>query len=105
MQKPNTLMCVLSYLGILSLIPFFAEKNDPFIQYHAKQGLILCIIEIVLNVVLMILLFIPVVNLIAYILSSVVGVVFVVLAILGIVAACKGEEKELPIVGAIKIIK
>ena len=29
--KPDTLMCVLSYLGILALIPFLSKKDDDYI--------------------------------------------------------------------------
>ena len=40
--SPNRgLMIVLSYLWILALIPFLAEKNDPEVQWHAKNGLLL----------------------------------------------------------------
>jgi len=41
-------MLVLAYLGILALIPFLAEKNDPEVQWHAKHGLVIFGAEIVL---------------------------------------------------------
>lgn len=34
-------MIVLSYLGILALIPLLTEKEDPEVQWHAKHGLVL----------------------------------------------------------------
>ena len=42
-------MIVLSYLGILSLIPYFAKKDDPDpeIHWHAKNGLGLFIAELI----------------------------------------------------------
>jgi uncharacterized membrane protein len=45
----RTLWVVLSYLGILSLIPYFAKKDDPDteIRWHAKNGLGLFIVEVV----------------------------------------------------------
>lgn len=36
---------VLSYLSILCLIPVFMKKEDDFIKFHMKQGLMLLIIE------------------------------------------------------------
>jgi uncharacterized membrane protein len=34
-------MIVLSYLGLLALIPFLVEKEDREVQWHAKHGLVL----------------------------------------------------------------
>ncbi len=44
----KTLMLVLSYLGILALVPFLVEKDDPDVQWHAKHGLVLFAAEVVL---------------------------------------------------------
>ncbi len=104
-QKPNVLMCVLSYLGILSLIPYLTEKNDEHVQFHAKQGLNLFIIEVIVSVVCSVFSFVPVAGLIASAINGICGIFFLVLAILGIVAAVQGEKKELPVISAIKIIK
>lgn len=48
--KPDVLMCVLSYLGLFALIPFFVKKDDPFVQWHAKQGLVLLVAAIALSI-------------------------------------------------------
>ncbi|MFL6193754.1 MAG: hypothetical protein ACJ75H_06255 [Thermoanaerobaculia bacterium] len=51
--SPNRgLMLVLSYLGILAIIPYVVEKNDPEVQWHAKHGLVLFVAEIVLGIVI-----------------------------------------------------
>jgi uncharacterized membrane protein len=49
----RTIWVVLSYLGILSLIPYFAKKDDPDqeIRWHAKNGLGLFIAEIIIYAV------------------------------------------------------
>jgi uncharacterized membrane protein len=46
----RTIWVVLSYLGILSLIPYFAKKDDPDqeIRWHAKNGLGLFLAELVI---------------------------------------------------------
>jgi uncharacterized membrane protein len=44
----RTIMIVLSYLGILALIPLLVEKNDKEVQWHAKHGLVLLVAEIAL---------------------------------------------------------
>jgi len=43
------LMIILSYLWILALIPLLVEKDDKEIQWHAKNGLVLTIAEVILQ--------------------------------------------------------
>ena len=50
----RTLMVVLSYLWILALIPLLTKKDDPEVQWHAKNGLALVGAEIVIWIVFMI---------------------------------------------------
>lgn len=103
--QQNTVMCVLAYLSILSLIPFFAEKNDPFVQYHAKQGVNLFILEVIIGVLCGILMMIPFIGFIGSILQSLCGLGFLALSILGIVNACQGQMKPLPVVSSIQFVK
>lgn len=44
----RSVMIVLSYLGLLALIPLLIEKNDHEVQWHAKHGLVLLAAEVVL---------------------------------------------------------
>ncbi len=55
----RTIMLVLSYLGLLALIPLLTKKDDSEVQWHAKNGLalfgawvVLWIISFVLGIVL-----------------------------------------------------
>lgn len=50
-SRNRGVMIVLSYLGILALIPLFIEKEDREVQWHAKHGLVLFGAEIVIMVV------------------------------------------------------
>src|SRR5512140_2684768 len=45
----NTPMLVLSYLGLLALIPLIVLKDDREVQWHAKHGLVLTVAFIVLS--------------------------------------------------------
>lgn len=95
----NVLMVVLAYFGILSLIPFFAEKEDDFVQYHAKQGLFLAIAEmIIFIVVLPILSLIPFVGCILAILWIILPIAILVFHIIWMVKAAKGERFTIPYV-------
>jgi uncharacterized membrane protein len=54
-SSDRTLMIVLSYLGLLALIPYLTKKEDPEIHWHAKNGVGLLILDVVVWVVVMIL--------------------------------------------------
>jgi uncharacterized membrane protein len=58
-SENRSIMVVLSYLGLLALIPLLVEKDDAEVQWHAKHGLVLTVFEVVvfiaLQVVIMIL--------------------------------------------------
>lgn len=97
-NQDNKAMGVLAYLGILVLIPIFAAKDSPFARYHANQGLVLCIAEIICGMIAGI-------PFIGWIVGGVGGVVTFVLMIIGIVNAAKGEMKPLPLIGGISILK
>jgi uncharacterized membrane protein len=102
----RTVMIVLSYLGILALIPLLVEKNDREVQWHAKHGLVLLVAEIalfiVLSVVMAILIRIPFLGCIAGIVGTLVWFVLVigifVVHIMCIVKGVNGERFTLPYV-------
>ena len=100
----NKAMGVLAYLSWL-----FAAKDSKFSRFHVNQGLVLAIVEIVwwiVEVVLgFILRFIPIFGSIAIFLLGLVNIIFLVLAIIGIVNAVNGKAKELPIIGKYRVIK
>lgn len=48
----RTLMIVLAYLGILCLIPLLTKKDDPEVQWHAKNGLAFAIADVVVCIAL-----------------------------------------------------
>ncbi|HVH28066.1 MAG TPA: hypothetical protein VM818_14955 [Vicinamibacterales bacterium] len=48
-ESPNRgVMIVLAYLWPFALIPLIVEKDDPEIQWHARNGLALAIAEVLL---------------------------------------------------------
>ncbi len=72
-------------------------------RFHLNQALVINLVSLINNLVLSrILVFIPIVG---WIVSLVVSIAIFVLWILGLVAAIKEEEKEVPVVGQIKILK
>ena len=41
----RNVMILLSYLWLLALVPLLTEKNDKEVQWHAKHGLVLMVVE------------------------------------------------------------
>ena len=108
--QENKAMAILAYFGPLLLIPLFAAKDSPFARYHTNQGLVLtlaCIaFSIVCSIVYAILALISWrLVFIGSILLSLVGLVFTVLAVIGIINAAKGRKQDLPIIGGIRILR
>jgi len=50
----RSIMIVLSYLGLLALIPLLVEKDDDEVQWHAKHGLVLAVVEVAVMIGLMV---------------------------------------------------
>lgn len=93
----NQGMAILSYLGILVIIPIIVAKDSKFVMYHANQGLILLIAEVILVAIGMI----PVLG---WIISGIGWIVAAVFIILGIINAAGGKKKPLPLIGGYKIL-
>lgn len=90
--KHDTLMAALAYIGPLVIVSYFVARQDSFVKFHIKQGLVLFTIEIVLWVLSGILwILMPIL--------WIVHIALIVFAIVGIVNVVKGAEKELPLVG------
>jgi uncharacterized membrane protein len=103
-------LAIISYIGILSLVSYFvAPKTSSYARFHAVQGLNLFIFECIFGVSRGILSGIfswvwPIRTVINS-MMSLAGVGLLVLAIVGLVYASKGEMKQLPVVGSWKIVK
>lgn len=82
-REQDKIQLVLAYLGIFGLIPLLTVKDSPFVQWHAKQGLVLAAAVFLLG-------FVPIVQCIA-----VVG--WLVVAVLAMSKALKGERWRLPL--------
>ena len=91
-------MLVLSYLGLFGLIPLLTKKDDPEIQWHAKNGLTLIGAELAWFVLQIVLGFIPVLGCGVHILACGVWLGFVILRIICMVKAVQGQRMRIPIV-------
>ena len=110
--EKNKILSLLSYISLLFLIPMFCAKDSKFARFHVNQGIVLFICELivglvgwVLGLILGIIPFVGVVlGILLAVVTWVVELVFLALAILGIVNAVQGKAKELPLLGGIRVI-
>ena len=119
--EENKWISLLSYLGPLVFIPMFVKKNSRFARYHANQGLVLFITEgvysIITGIIMAVLRTAFPVRFTGYTWTrgfvynsintvfSLASLVFVLLAVLGIINVVKGKAKDLPVIGKIRLIR
>lgn len=44
--EAKTLLALMSYVPFLCFVPLFTEKEDEFVHFHAKQGFLIFVIEV-----------------------------------------------------------
>ena len=107
--EKNKFMAILAYFGILVLIPIFVAKDSKFARFHANQGLVLFIAAVLYSVAYSILSgLIVAISWRLYWLVSIVGLlglIFLVWFVLGIINAAGGRAKELPFIGHFRLLK
>jgi uncharacterized membrane protein len=83
--EANKTVAALSYISILFLVPLLAKRNSKFAQFHAKQGLVLFVIE----VIAMFFVWLPFIG-------WLLGLALLALAIVAILKTLSGEWWKIP---------
>lgn len=98
-NSDRTIMLVLSYLGILCLIPLLVKKDDPEVQWHAKNGTALFGAEIIVFVIRIMLIFvrIPFLGCGLAVIFCVIWLGFLALSIICIMKAVGGQRFRIPV--------
>lgn len=88
----STLMAILAYLGPLVIVSYLTSKDDPFVKFHIKQGLLLLIGDVI-----------------AWVLTgsfwqfwmiiNILNLAIFIFIIIGIVNVMNKQMKELPLIG------
>jgi len=90
----ENLCSALSYL-LIGIIWYFADekmKQSAFAKYHAKQGLVLLIADLIVCAICM-------VPFIGWIIGWILNIGLVILMIIGIINGLNGQQKPLPLIG------
>lgn len=95
--SPNrTIMLVLAYLGPLALIPLLIEKEDREVQWHAKHGLVIFVMWLIVGIALAILGHIPFLGCLAIAAIPLQSLAAIILAIVCIIKATNGQRFLIP---------
>ena len=100
LEQDVKILSAIGYIGLLFLVPYLVKPKDKFAVFHANQGLLLLIATVVINAIGSI---IPVIG--WFIILPLGGIFTLVLFILGVISALKGEEKRLPLIGNFDLLK
>ncbi|HMB65251.1 MAG TPA: DUF4870 domain-containing protein, partial [Patescibacteria group bacterium] len=93
-KEKNTGMAIVAY--IIFFIPLLTDaKDDKFVKYHVRQGLMIFIAWIALSILGMII-YIP---FISWFIMTILRLAVLILMIIGIMNAAQGEKKPLPLIG------
>ena len=78
-------LAVISYFWLISLIVLLVKKDNEFVLFHARQGLVLAILATVFSLI-------PIIG-------WLLNIVVIIFAIVGIVKALAGEIWKMPLLG------
>lgn len=108
-SRNEKLLSAMAYLGILVVVPFFMERKTQFVRFHLGQGVTLFAAEILYGIIYQLLLvMVLMVSWRLYLIVRIVGYVafvFPVLALIGIINVLNGQERELPVIGKIRLFR
>ncbi|MDR0197919.1 MAG: hypothetical protein LBI36_06870 [Oscillospiraceae bacterium] len=107
--KGNYGAAVLAYLPLLFVITLLVASGSKFAKFHANQGIVLFIFEIVLGaavgVVKIVFGVVPGIGgMLAWIVGVVAGLFTFLLIAAGVINAANGRAKRLPVIGGIDIL-
>lgn len=92
-------MLVLSYLGILGLIPLLTKKDDPEVQWHAKNGLALTVTWVIFWIVWTVFShFLPSIACLMSLVPCAIGIGYIALIIMAIMKAVNGQRMRFPMI-------
>ena len=109
--QKNKVLAACSYFGVLVLLPLFLRRESPFARFHANQGLVLFLCEIICQAV----------SRGVHMVQGwgwpfwgfglmggaleILDLVFLVFAIWGVINVCAGKYAALPVIGSIQLLK
>ncbi|MEW5757972.1 MAG: hypothetical protein AB1755_00665 [Candidatus Omnitrophota bacterium] len=92
--KEGKIFALMGYLSILCLIPLILKKDNKFVLYHAKQGLVIFIIELILMLI-------GILPFIGWLISVLGTFLCMLISLYGIIECLIGNYVKIPLVSYI----
>jgi uncharacterized membrane protein len=86
-NEENKTMAILSCIPIIGLVMMFVEKDDQFVRYMGAQFTLVGALE-----------FVAIIPVLGWIIAPLLMPVIVILVIIGMVKASKGERFDVPVI-------
>lgn len=97
--EENKLLAAISYIGIISVIVYFAKKDSAFAQFHAKQGMALFGIWVILFMAGFVIGLIPWIGWLIGLAIFFINMGVFITALIGLIQAVSGKYWKLPVIG------
>ncbi len=88
----SRIMAVFSYMGVLCIIPMMTSRDDTYVRFHARQGAILWMWEVLAVYSL----FLPGIGKLFFRFSS---MTCLILSIIGVISVLVGRAWKIPLIG------
>lgn len=92
--KEGIFFGVISYIGFFCIVTLILKKDNKFALYHAKQGLVLFVFEVVCFVL-------SIIPILAWLMKTAGFIVFIAASLAGMYRAAKGKHIRIPVVSDI----
>lgn len=89
--QDGKILAILSYLGILCIVPLLLKKDNKFVLFHGKQGLVIFLGELAAAII-------SIIPFIGWLVGFLSVVVFGIVSLIGIVQVLMGNYWKIPVV-------
>ena len=107
--EENKGIAAFAYFGLSFVMPLWAAYDSEFARFHANQGMVLAINELIVCVLIILshilVAFNPLFRYIRTILWFALVIAIIFYSLYGTINAMQGKAKELPFIGTMKIIR
>lgn len=89
--REGKFFAVISYVGILCIIALILKKDNRFALYHARQGLVLFVLEVAAVII-------SIIPLLGWLLGNIGMLAAIIASVWGIILSLRGEASKIPVV-------